>query len=90
MTPDERGNYRIDDMVLTEDQTFKYFGLTSSRSGIRGRSGVPYKSFRWPIKNLIYQFDDNYPFSNKEKAAIRQMIRKFNSEMNGCLSISYI
>ena len=99
LTPDERGDYTIDDMVLTEDQTLSYFGLNGKRSGIRGRSGIrdrsgiPSRSSRWKmeygIHTLPYQFDDNFPFSDKEKNAIRQMIGKFNSEFELCLSIRY-
>ena len=89
MTPDENGDYTIDDMILTEDQTLSYFGLSGKRSGIYGRSGIRSQSSRWKKYTLPYQFDDNYPFSDKEKNAIRQMIRKFNADMEGCLSIRY-
>ena len=86
--PNENGDYIIDDMVLTESQVISYFGLASKRSGIiRGRSGIPYESARWPDRALPYQFDDKYAFSYKEKKAIVHMIDKFNLDMDGCLKI---
>ena len=83
--PNENGEYILDDMVLTESQIISYFGL--ARKSIGGRSGIPYKSARWPERTLPYQFDNKYAFSYKEKKAIWHMIDKFNLDMDGCLKI---
>ena len=74
----EKGNFVVDDMILTKEQAMSYFGI---------RSGKQNESYRWPNGILPYDFNPMYPFTPLEKDAIFHWIDKFNKEMKGCLKI---
>ena len=72
---------RIDDIILIQNQFDILFGE-------RGRNGISTLSRRWPNNRVPYEIDSNtIPKGSAEETMIKQVVARFNSEMNGCINI---
>ena len=70
--------YIIGDMVMTEEQLLEAYGLTE-------RNGHPNQAKRWPNGEIPIAFDK--VISSAEQTFLWQVVARFNSDMNGCLSM---
>ena len=76
-----RKEIRIDDIMLTQNQFDILFGETE-------RNGVSTLSRRWPNNKLPYEIDSStIAKGSKEETMIKQVVARFNSDMNGCINI---
>ena len=70
--------YVIDDMVMTEEQLLEAYGLVA-------RNGHPDTSKRWPNGEIPITFGSD--ISSAHQTYLWQVAARFNSDMNGCLSM---
>ena len=76
-----RREVRIDDIILTQNQFNILFGESE-------RNGVSTLSRRWPNNKLPYEIDSStIPKGSAEETMIKQVVARFNSDMNGCINI---
>ena len=85
---DENGNYRIDDMVLTEEQFKLNYGTEEEKKEFFDRQGIPGSQYRWPNNELPYQFSSEITSSNRN--IVKNAIAEFNSKLAGCFTIRYL
>ena len=78
VVPNENCMYIIGDMVMTEDQLLEAYGLVA-------RNGHPDPAKLWPDGEIPITFDSD--ISSDEQNYIWEVATRFNSDMNGCLSI---
>ena len=72
---------RIDDIILTQNQFNILFGESE-------RNGVSTLSRRWPNNKLPYEIDSStIAKGSAEETMIKQVVARFNSDMNGCINI---
>ena len=72
---------RIDDIILTQNQFNILFGESE-------RNGISTLSRRWPNNKLPYEIDSStIPKGSAEETMIKQVVARFNSDMNGCINI---
>ena len=70
--------YIIDDMVMTEEQMLEAYGLVAM-------NGHPDPAKQWPNGEIPITFDSD--ISSAEQTYLWQVAARFNSDMNGCLSM---
>ena len=70
--------YIIDDMVMTEEQLLEAYGLIE-------RNGHQNPARRWPNGEIPVAFASD--ISSAEQTFLWQVAARFNSDMNGCLSM---
>ena len=70
--------YVIGDMVMTEEQLLEAYGLVA-------RNGHPHPSKLWPDGEIPITFDSD--ISSAEQTYLWQVAARFNSDLNGCLSM---
>ena len=76
-----RREVRIDDIILTQNQFNILFGESE-------RNGVSTLSRRWPNNKLPYEIDSStIAKGSAEETMIKQVVARFNSDMNGCINI---
>ena len=76
-----RREVRIDDIILTQNQFNILFGESE-------RNGVSTLSRRWPNNKLPYEIDSStITKGSAEETMIKQVVARFNSDMNGCINI---
>ena len=76
-----RKEVRIDDIMLTQNQFNILFGESE-------RNGVSTLSRRWPNNKLPYEIDSStIAKGSAEETMIKQVVARFNSDMNGCINI---
>ena len=83
--PDENGNYRIDDMILTEEQFKLNYVTEEEKKAFLDRQGIPGSEFRWTNNELPYQFSSEINPSNRD--IVKNAIVEFNSKLAGCFTI---
>ena len=83
--PDENGNYKIDDMIMTEDQFKMHYGTEEEKKEYLDRQGIPGSQYRWSNNEIPYQISSQFSSSNVNK--IKNAIADFNSRMSGCFTI---
>ena len=72
---------RIDDIILTQNQFNILFGESE-------RNGVSNLSRRWPNNKLPYEIDSStIAKGSAEETMIKQVVARFNSDLNGCINI---
>ena len=76
-----RKEVRIDDIMLTQNQFNILFGESE-------RNGISTLSRRWPNNELPYEIDSStIAKGSAEETMIKQVVARFNSDMNGCINI---
>ena len=76
-----RREVRIDDIILTQNQFNILFGESE-------RNGVSTLSRRWPNNEMPYEIDSStIAKGSAEETMIKQVVARFNSDMNGCINI---
>ena len=83
--PDENGNYKIDDMIMTEEQFKMNYGTEEEKKEYLDRQGIPGSQYRWSNNEIPYQISSQFSSSNVNK--IKNAIADFNSRMSGCFTI---
>ena len=78
VVPNENCMYIIDDMVMTEEQMLEAYGLVAM-------NGHPDPAKQWPNGEIPITFDSD--ISSAEQTYLWQVAARFNSDMNGCLSM---
>ena len=72
---------RMDDIILNKNQYDMLYGES-------GRNGISILSRRWSKNQLPYEFDyESIVSGSPEETMIKEVISRFNSEMDGCFSI---
>ena len=76
-----RREVRIDDIILTQNQFNILFGESE-------RNGISTLSRRWPNNEMPYEIDSStIAKGSAEETMIKQVVARFNSDMNGCINI---
>ena len=73
--------YVIDDMVMTEEQLLEAYGLVAM-------NGQTNPAKLWPNGEIPITFDSD--ISSSEQTFLWDAADRFNSDMNGCLSMMYV
>ena len=76
--PNENCMYVIDDMVMTEEQLLEAYGLVAM-------NGQTNPAKLWPNGEIPITFDSD--ISSAEQTFLWEVATRFNSDMNGCLSM---
>ena len=72
---------RIDDIIFTQNQFNVLFGESE-------RNGVSTLSRRWPNNEMPYEIDSStIAKGSAEETMIKQVVARFNSDLNGCINI---
>ena len=72
---------RIDDIIFTQNQFNVLFGESE-------RNGISTLSRRWPNNEMPYEIDSNtIAKGSAEETMIKQVVARFNSDLNGCINI---
>ena len=82
---DANGNYQLDDMVLTEEQFKRNLGTDEEKAALMDRQGINGNSYRWPNKELPFEFSSEVTSSNR--ALVNSAVADFNSKLSGCVTI---
>ena len=76
-----RKEVRMDDIILTQNQFNILFGESE-------RNGISALSRRWPNNKLPYEIDSStIAKGSAEETMIKQVVARFNLDMNGCINI---
>ena len=78
VVPNEKCMYVIDDMVMTEEQLLEAYGLVAM-------NGQTNPARLWPNGEIPITFDSD--ISSAEQTFLWDVATRFNSDMNGCLSM---
>ena len=74
----------MDDIILNKNQYDMLYGES-------GRNGISILSRRWSKNQLPYEFDyESIASGSPEETMIKEVISRFNSEMDGCFSIVWV
>ena len=72
---------RIDDIIFTQNQFNVLFGESE-------RNGISTLSRRWPNNEMPYEIDSStIAKGSAEETMIKQVVARFNSDLNGCINI---
>ena len=72
---------RIDDIIFTQNQFNVLFGESE-------RNGISTLSRRWANNKLPYEIDSRtIAKGSAEETMIKQVVARFNSDLNGCINI---
>ena len=83
LNPDKNGLYRIDDMLLNEDQMKQFYGHDDE---VASRQAVA-KQWRWTNNVMPYKIDSSVGWDKYEKKRIKESIQDLNAALTNCFEI---